>query len=252
MRLGVVGVTTEDPWGKDLRAAFLRTFAIQGSFNYRTLVGGGLAHAMLPLLRQVYAGDPVALRESLERHTRSFNGHPYLCPMAVTALARLESEEVPPETIERFRTALRGPLGALGDRAVWAGWRPLCLLFAIASHAMGLAPAAAALLFLVLYNIGHLALRTWAFGRGWRDGIDVGWTLSRSPLRRLGDAFVMADVPLLGLAAGAVWLGTPELGSAGLPAILAGTTAVLVGFLVPRAGAAGVALLLASGALWLL
>jgi PTS system mannose-specific IID component len=60
----------------DLTAAFLRTFAIQGSWNYRTLLGGGLAYAMLPLLVRIHSGDPVALRRAVRRHASSFNGRP--------------------------------------------------------------------------------------------------------------------------------------------------------------------------------
>lgn len=239
------------PTGSDLTSAYLRTFTIQGSFNYRTLVGGGLGNAMLPLLRRIHAGDPVAMRAALERHTASFNGHPYLCPMAVTALARLEAEGVAPDTIQRFRTALRGPLGALGDRAVWAGWRPLCLLLAILAFGAGAGPLASGVLFLVLYNVGHLALRTWSFRRGWREGIGVGAVLSRSPFRRVGDALVLADQVLLGAAATLVFLETPTSEAAGAPALLAGLAAAMVGFLAPRAGRAGVLALFAAAALWL-
>ena len=47
------------PLRQDLVAGWWRTFAVQGSWNYRTMIGGGMAFAMLPLLRRIYAGDPV-------------------------------------------------------------------------------------------------------------------------------------------------------------------------------------------------
>src|SRR5690606_32454688 len=69
----------------------LPIFAIQGSWNYRTLIGTGFAFALLPLLRSRYRGDPARLRESLERHASLFNSHPYLAPVALGAVAQLEA-----------------------------------------------------------------------------------------------------------------------------------------------------------------
>ena len=39
------------PPRQDLVASWWRTFAVQGSWNYRTMIGGGMAFAILPLLR---------------------------------------------------------------------------------------------------------------------------------------------------------------------------------------------------------
>ncbi|MGW8282380.1 MAG: PTS system mannose/fructose/sorbose family transporter subunit IID, partial [Gemmatimonadota bacterium] len=109
-----------------------------------------MAFALLPLLRRIHAGDPVRLSEAMTRHMGSFNSHPYLAGMAVGALARAELEEETAERIEKFRTALRGPLGTVGDRVVWASWRPACLLGAIAAFGFGLAPIWAVVLFLTV------------------------------------------------------------------------------------------------------
>jgi PTS system mannose-specific IID component len=80
----------------------LRSFAIQGSWNYRTLLGTGFGFALLPALRAIYAGRPDALQEAVRRHTTLFNCHPYLAGVALGAVARLEDEGTPPETVERF------------------------------------------------------------------------------------------------------------------------------------------------------
>ncbi len=239
------------PTRADRGAAFLRCFVIQGSWNYRTLIGAGLAYAMLPLLTRVHAGNPVALRESLLRHTAPFNAHPYLSAMAVGALARLEHERVEPGTIERFRTALRAPLGALGDRAVWAGWRPFCLLGAVVAFGLGLEAWKAALLFLVAYNVGHLWLRAWAFRRGWEAGLDVGTVLSRSGLEPAGRWLSRASQLLLGLAAGwlVLWLPGPS-GIGPWLGIGAAAVAVAAYFFPSRAGVAGVVTLAVAAAAW--
>lgn len=158
------------PFPSDFVRSFLRSFAVQASWNHRTQTAGGLCYAMLPLLRRIHGGDPERLREALSRHLAPFNAHPYLAPLAVGALARLEAESAEPSRIDATRRALAGPLGAAGDRLVWSGWRPFCLLMALAAYSLGLAVGTAVLLFLLLYNAGHVALRAWAFRVGWREG----------------------------------------------------------------------------------
>ena len=78
--------------------------------------------------------------------------------------------------IERFRTALCGPLGSVGDRLVWAGWLPFCSLASLAIFGLGASTLAVVAFFLIAYNTGHFALRIW--------GLETGWTTRSS--RRVG------------------------------------------------------------------
>ncbi len=209
---------------------------MQGSWNYRTMIGGGIAYALSPLLARICAGNPVALRQALERHSSAFNAHPYLSSLAVGALARVEFEGHEAETIERFRTALRGPLGAIGDQAVWAGWRPLCFLSAILAFCLGLDARAAAIGFVLVYNFGHISLRWWGYRRGWREGLNVGRVLARSPLKRIAQRLIPVNQALMGAVMALLLMRMPG-GTAGLePA----TSAVLVGlgaYFLPAPGA---------------
>jgi PTS system mannose-specific IID component len=99
-------------------------------------------------------------------------------------LARAELEGQAPERIERFRTALCGPLGALGDRLVWATFLPLCSFAALVVFGIGGSPLATVLTFLILYNIGHLGLRIWGLQAGWRKGLNVAQSLGHPLLQR--------------------------------------------------------------------
>lgn len=224
------------PTRSDRIASFLRCFAIQGSWNYRSLVAGGLVNAMLPLLRRVYAGDPMLLRAAVERHLEPFNGHPYLCPMAVTALARLEHDGESPERIERFRAALRAPLGAVGDELVWATWRPFCLLLSIAIFWLSGRPWIAVGVFLLVYNIGHIWLRAWSFRRGWSEGLGVGSYLGDPPWARVAPWVTNLNLLLVGSAVVLVsWLVAPDtLSRQGVAFALA--AAALLGYARPRLG----------------
>jgi len=179
---------------------FLRSFAIQGSWNYRTLVGTGFAYALLPVLRRVHGSSNPELRSAVDRQARLFNTHPYLCGIALGAVARLEAEGANPELIDRFKAALRGSLGTLGDRLVWAGWRPACMLLAILLLLLGSPWYVAAGIFLLSYNTGHLVLRWWALDAGWRGGRNVAERVREAGLERLRDRIAGGAAFLLGCA----------------------------------------------------
>lgn len=163
----------------------LRMLAIQGAYNYELLIGNGIAFALEPALRLLPGGvNGKAYREALARESHYFNAHPYLASVGVGALARAELDGEPADRIERFRTAVCGPLGSVGDRLVWAGWLPLCSLVALAVFGLGGGAALVIAVFLVLYNAGHLGLRTWGFRTGWSRGLRVAQALANPVLRR--------------------------------------------------------------------
>lgn len=240
------------PRRADFITAFLRSFAVQGSWNYRTLIGGGLGFALVPLLRRIHAGDPVALRKAVERHAGSFNAHPYMSPIAIGAFARLEHDGADEDTLGRFRTALRGPLGALGDQTVWAGWRPFCLLSAMVAFGLGLDARIAVLAFLAVYNSGHLALRVWGYRLGWSAGLRVGGLLNRSPLRNVARRLTPLNEALMGSVLVLLVARAPGLEATPWTAGAAAAAAMAAFFLPARAGRVAMMMLaLAISAWWL-
>ena len=213
-----------------LASTFLRLFTVQGSWNYERLLGVGFGVAEEPLLRDL-ATNGAAYRAAVARGARFFNSHPYLAGLAVGAAARAEHDGVPPDQVERLRAALCGPLGSIGDRIVWAGWLPFASGLALAAVALGAGWAAIAG-FLVLYNIGHVALRWWALRAGWEHGARVAAALHHPALVRAA----RLTGPAMALAVGfALPLVTTFLGE-GL--------ATAGGWLVAAAVAAGAFLLL--------
>lgn len=244
----------------DLWSAWIRTFSVQAGWNYRTLLGSGIAYALLPVLRRVHAGDPVALRKAVEDHLQAFNAHPYLASLAVGALARAERDRVDRETIGRFRRALSGPLGSLGDRIVWSRWRPFCVLSALSAWlGLGISPWTAVLFFLGLYNAGHLALRGWAFRAGWREGLGVAAALRDWAPDRWSRVLTPVNALLLGAVGygAALRVHAGGGGAAGAAGGLDAAAGVAVGavlaFRWPAAGRRAAPFLLAAGALagWL-
>ncbi len=235
-------------------AILLRCLAVQGSWNYETLTGTGFGFVILPALRRVYR-DPASLDEAVRRHEGPFNSHPYLAPLALGAVIRMEEDGEDPAVIERFKAALRGSLGTLGDQLVWAGLRPVCVLIGLSLVLLGVPWWGAVLAFLVLYNSAHLALMTWGLSVGLNEGRRVAERLRSSAVRgsqpRLmaAGAFVAGIVIALVLLRGVpvaaadphwVWIGLALVG------VVAGAR---WGERARRFGVAGAALLAVAGVL---
>lgn len=165
-------------------AMFVRLLAIQGAWNYETLLGNGIGFCVEPALRLLPGGQSgEAYRAALARQSQYFNAHPYMASVAVGALARAELDGEAPARIERFRTALCGPLGSVGDRLVWAGWLPACSIAALAAFGFGVGTGGVVFVFLGLYNAGHFALRAWGLSAGLDHGMRVASALGEPVLR---------------------------------------------------------------------
>jgi PTS system mannose-specific IID component len=193
----------------------LRSLTIQGSWNYRSMLGGGFVFALLPLLRELRGGGGPDLQAALARHSAHFNSHPYLVGIALGAVARLELEGERPEVVERFKAAVRGPLGALGDTLVWTGWLPATLLLALGAAWAGVPPFLCIVLFLLVYNAGHLGLRAWAFHVGFREGRGVGGRLRQAGLGHQTELVLKAGTLFLGLLSGMLLASENALAGAG-------------------------------------
>ncbi|HEY9448821.1 MAG TPA: PTS system mannose/fructose/sorbose family transporter subunit IID [Gemmatimonadaceae bacterium] len=180
---------------------FTRLLAVQASWNYELMLGPGIGFCTEPALRMLPGGTLGApYREALARQSRYFNAHPYFAAVAVGALARAELDGSPPGQIERFRMAMCGPLGSLGDQLVWAGWLPLSVLLALLAFGLGAGAVAVLLIFLVVYNVGHVGVRIWGLTVGWRSGLRVAASLG-GPILRQGPAYMSRAVMALAGAA---------------------------------------------------
>lgn len=214
-----------------LVSSFMRSFLIQGSWNYHTMVGCGFAFAMLPGLRQLYGAEPEALEKALGRHVELFNAHPYLTGVALGASLRLEEDGATEETVRRFKLAVRGPLGSLGDALVWAAWLPTVSALALSVYWLGGSAAIVVVLFLSLYNLGHVGMRLWGFRAGFREGREVGRCLTRAGLTAWTERLKTAGTLLLGMLVGAVLAGDGGLAEAGIPWVLSAAAAFATGLL---------------------
>jgi mannose PTS system EIID component len=178
----------------------LRSFAVQGSWNYETLIGTGFAFTLLPALKHLYGEHDEQFERAVERHTELFNSHPYFATVAVGAVSRLEADGAEPAVVQRFKTALRGSLGSMGDRLVWSTWRPMSVLLGLVLMLTGAPWWVAVATFLVVYNTLHLVVRIRGLRIGTEAGLEVGRLLREAPLQSVIDRASRVACFLIGLA----------------------------------------------------
>jgi PTS system mannose-specific IID component len=181
-----------------------RLFAVQGTWNYERMLGVGMGYAAEPLLEDLKTMDPVRHTEAVVRSTEFFNCNPNLAGLALGATARAEYEAAPGPQIARLRTALSGPLGALGDELFWAGLVPALVGFTLAAVVLGAGWWAIAG-FLVAYNAIRIGTAVWALRTGFAAGMRVGAAIAAS--------WIPAAIARIGpVAGGAIGLAIPLVG----------------------------------------
>ncbi len=249
----MIGPGTHLPRSVTLRV-FLRSLLLQASWNPRGMQNLGLVYALYPALQFLYP-DPAARRQAVQRHLTFFNTHPYVAAAIVGGVLyheeRIAAGEEDARRVTEFKSALMGPLAALGDGFFWLSLRPAAGAFCAA-----LVPwlgAWAVVLFLVLYNVVHFTLRERLF----RMGLQLGDRLveavakARLPsrgarLRAVAAASAGAAAAYLAFAFGAQQGGVGGWLLAGGCLALGALSYVLVARKVPTAVLTGMAALLAG------
>lgn len=182
-----------------LLRVFMRSLFLQASWNPRGMQNLGLAYALYPALKKLYP-ERERLNAAVRRHLTFFNTHPYSAAAIVGGILNYEERiargKEDAGKVTEFKSALMGPLAALGDGFFWLSLKP-----AVGAACAALVPmfrAWAALIFLVFYNVVHLTLRARLF---W-----VGYTRGDGLIQEIG----RVDLPARG-----TWLRAVAAASAG-------------------------------------
>ena len=211
--------------------ALLRLYYVQAAWNYERMLGIGMGHAAGPLLEDLRTVDPARHAEAVARSSDYFNANPNLAGLALGALARAELDHVPGAAVSRLRTALSGPLGALGDRLFWAGVVPALSALALAAVALG-AGWWAAVGLVVVYGVIRALTARWALVTGWAEGLQVGAAIGKSWLPRAAERVGMVAGFCVGLAIPLV--ATWMLRGAGREPMLMAPAVALAGLTLSR------------------
>ncbi len=189
---------------RSLGAVWRRQFLLQGCWNYEGMQNVGFAYAILPALRDFYAGRPEDALKAVKRHIEFFNTQPAMGALILGAAVRFEERiaaaEADPRAVGTFKVGMMGSLGAIGDSFFWGALRPMAsvagAMVALVHPILGIASL------LVLYNVVHLTIRRRGFTAG-LDGAEcaVEW-LKRAALNvRTDDRKLIAAI-LAGAYAG--------------------------------------------------
>jgi PTS system mannose-specific IID component len=151
---------------------FIRTFFIQALWNYERMQNIGFLFVLKPFLYKIYPNENKR-KEVLLRHTGFFNTHPYMANMIIAIIANMEKKIAEGNSNEKIseinvvKSAMEGPLAAIGDSFFWGTLRPLTTLISISMLILLKASDSCfrtynilvPLLFIFLYNVVHISVR---------------------------------------------------------------------------------------------
>jgi mannose/fructose/N-acetylgalactosamine-specific phosphotransferase system component IID len=166
----------------------------------------GFCFAISPIGKKLFK-SPEKRKDFLNRHLNFFNAHPYFSSYALGAITRIEEEladEDKPdyEKINRFKSALIGPLGAIGDQLFWVTLKPASILIGLIGVAV-LQDIQSKIIFifliLVLYNIPHVYIRIFGIFIGYKRGFDVYKIINTQKYEMIRNIYGTLGITALGI-----------------------------------------------------
>lgn len=184
--------------GNVLVRILIRSFTLQGSWNFERLQSLGVLYVIAPALRLLYEGEELAM--AYRRHLEYFNTHPFLASPILGTILSLEEKRKKGEEgylgVQEFKGMVMAPYAAMGDALFWGAIRPLAASIALFLAARGVLWAP--LVFLVLFNLPHLWFRCFGLLRGYLLGLRVVEIIQRHRLPDLAIRLKEGTVVLLG------------------------------------------------------
>lgn len=119
---------------------FLRSFLLQGFWNFALMQNIGSLFVMMPTLRRIYKNDEFMLKRAIKRNLESFNTNPVFSSYSTGAMVKQEEkiatcpqEELTEEEREFriVRISTANTVASIGDRLFWGTLKPLSLVFCI-------------------------------------------------------------------------------------------------------------------------
>ncbi len=158
----------------DLRQVYSRYIHLNGMNDYPGQMHAGFTYAMLPALKKIYKDDKEKRVEAYTRHmSEYFNVTPYVGGLPLGVVLAMEEQNAQDpyfdvSAITGIKTALIGPLSAIGDTIFHATLRVIATaaVISMASEGNILGP----ILFLLIFNIPQLIVRWWSLKSGYSMG----------------------------------------------------------------------------------
>ncbi len=241
---------------RDLLTVFLRSFLIQASWSFERMQSLGFAYALEPVIRKLYP-DQAEYESRIRLHMDYFNSQPYLASFILGAAVRLEQDRASGRNtavdVQELKASLMAPLGALGDSFFWGALKPFAAVTATALLLTG--SWWAPLLFLLLYNIWHVGLRTSVLFWGYISGGDAVDLMTRYRFTKMAKRFKIVSLAALGGILGVMPAWQPafklSLNVPGAVLAFSGLAFTLVLILILRRGVSPLKLMLGFAAVCL-
>jgi PTS system mannose-specific IID component len=147
--------------GNTIRHLFFRSLALEANFNFETWQNTGFAFAIIPALKKLYPTKE-GMSRALKRHLQFFNTSPYGSTFILGITAAMEEQnsrdkDFDEDSINSVKLGLMGPLAGVFDSLFWGTLKVIAAgvgtSLALKGNVLG------PVLFLLLFNIPHLALR---------------------------------------------------------------------------------------------
>lgn len=159
---------------KDLTQIYGRYIHLNGMNDYPGQMHAGFTYSIIPALKKIYADNKEKRIDAYQRHMNEyFNVTPYLSGLPLGVVLAMEEQNAADDdfdtsTITGIKTALMGPLSAIGDTLFHATLRVIATAVVISMASAGniLGP----ILFLLIFNIPQFICRWWSLKSGYSMG----------------------------------------------------------------------------------
>ncbi|PHM29989.1 PTS system mannose/fructose/sorbose family transporter subunit IID [Xenorhabdus innexi] len=202
----------EDLTKHEINVMAWRSLLLQASFNYERMQAGGWLYTLLPALRKIHK-NPDDLTGSMKMHMEFLNVHPFDVTFLSGLVLAMERSKERISTIRAVKVALMGPLGGIGDALFWLTLLPICAGIGASLALQGsiLGP----ILFLLMFNVVHFALRFGLAHYGYHTGTKA-ITMLKVHTKNISHAASIVGMTVIGaLVASYVHLSTPLVMKAG-------------------------------------
>ncbi len=188
----------------------------------------GFLYILAPVLKTLYPGKK-ELIESYKRHLEFFNVNPYFVTIPVGITIAMEEQRQSAKSISDMKMIVSGPLAAVGDSLIWAGWRPfstfvmISLMFLsgyvrITGEFFELTPftdkysySLIVILFLFIYNGPGLFLRYYGLKHGYEKKMGFIGLVKKIVEINLVRNIRLAGLLLLGITVAVIFFRDLEL-----------------------------------------
>lgn len=179
----------------------------------------GFTFCLLPIFRRLYPENNQWRIRALTRHLQFFNTHPYFASYILGLIAAKEEQSAANiaagnETdldrteleMQTIKSALMGPLGALGDTFFWTTIRPFLALIAVMIVLLSIPQWNLAVLgplfFIIWYNVAHIYIRFYGIFRGYKSGGEMTKLIRQFDLAGTVEKIQTVGIGLIGLFIG--------------------------------------------------